>query len=822
MASCCRWLNQPASALRTTRAKATSTMAPVYLADRNSSREVVRPYRGTLRVRDDGTVKVLDFGLAKAMDPASPSSANAMNSPTLTAATVHGVILGTAAYMSPEQAAGKPVDKRSDLWAFGVVLLEMLTGRQMFTGETVSHVLAAVLATGPDWTKLPPDTPAPIRTLLRRCLEKDRKQRLDSAAAVRLDIDDALVGTATPGGFGGIVARSPWRRALPFAATAIVAVVFTGIAVWSVRPSTPAPTVTRFSFPLAEGQQFTNGGRPLVALSPDGTQMVYVANNRLYLRSMSETEARLIPGTEEPSVTSPAFSPDGRSIAFVSGREGAVKRIAVGGGVAITLCPISTTSLGLSWGADGIVFGQRGVGIMRVSSNGGQPELLVSVKNDEVAFGPHVLPGGQAVLFTLVSGAGTGVGTGNSDPGDMWDKAHIVVQSLTSAERKTLITGGSDAQYVPTDHLVYAVGGVLFAVTFDLRRLQVVGGPVPIVQGVRRGAATGAANFGVSANGSLIYVPGPVSTRQRDLALIDRLGSPQPLKLQGGLYEYPRVSPDGQRVAVETDDGKDANIWIYDLTATSSLRRLTLAGRNEFPVWSADSARVAFQSNREGDLAIFWQRADGSGTAERLTKPDPDTTHVPSSWSPDGKRLLFTERKGSNTSLWTLSLPDKAAARVSDVQSPNDTDGAFSPDGRWVAYTSVSIGTRGAESSVVVQPFPSTGAKYFVSSEFSAHPVWSSDGKELFFSGGGPGQLRVVRVTTHPSFVFGDRTPVSSVLRAIDRGPFSPRNYDITPDAKRFIGVVVSGQAQTGESAAPQIQVVLNWLEELKRLAPTK
>jgi serine/threonine-protein kinase len=771
----------------------------------------------------DGNVKVLDFGLAKAPEATSGAPLDPADSPTLTSPAMMtgvGVILGTAAYMSPEQAKGLAADKRSDVWAFGCVLYEMLTGKRAFEGEDVSDTLAAVLRGEPDWTALPLDTPPAIHALIRRCLKKDRRHRIADISTVLFVIDEpSIVAPTTSAAPQPIVTPRPWwRRAIPATVASLVVGAIVAIAAWNLRPSPPPPSVTRFLFTLAEGQQFTNTGRQLVAMSPDGTQLAYVANQRLYLRSMSETEARPIQGSQDPQgVMSPTFSPDGRSIAFVSQRDRALKRIAVGGGVAVTICLIPNISLGVSWGTDGIVFGQRGGDIMRVSPNGGQPEILVSIKNDE-AFGPQVLPGGDAILFTLPTGIGTNVGGGNSGPVD-WDNAQIVVQSLRSGERKTLINRGSDAHYVPTGHIVYALGGVLFAVPFDLRRLQVVGGPVPIVEGVRRGGATGSANFSFSNNGSLAYVPGPVSTSQQDLAFFDRQGNTEPLKLQGGLYSYPRVSPDGKRVAVETDDGKDANIWIYDLGGTSSMRRLTQDGRNEFPVWSADSESVAFQSNREGDRGIFWQRADGSGTAERLTKPGPETAHVPLSWPRDGKRFLFSMSKGSSTSLWTFSLPDKQASPVGDGQSANQTDGAFSPDGRWVAYTSTP--RTGGLSVVFVQPFPSTGAKYLITGAY-AHPLWSPDGNELFSSGSGPAQVQVVSVTTQPSFVFGDRTLVPGVQGAIDRGPFAPRNYDITPDGKRFIGVVVSGQARSGESTAPQIQVVLNWFEELKRLVPTK
>ena len=406
-------------------------------------------------------------------------------------------------------------------------------------------------------------------------------------------------------------------------AAAVVASAIAGAAGWTLKPP-PALAVSRFTFALGEGQQFTTYNNQSLAVSPDGTRLVYVANNQLYLRSMSDLEARPIPGTQQTTTPfTPVFSPDGQSIAFFSQVDRAVKKIAISGGAAVTICPANQPFLGMTWDTAGIVFGQA-KGIMRASANGGQPEVLVSVKDDEVMYGPQVLPGGEWLLFTLATAA----------TADGWNKAQIVVQSLKSSERKTLVSGGSDGRYLPTGHLVYALGGVLFAVPFDLPRLAVTGGPVPIVEGVKRSSgSSGTAHFSVSITGSLVFVPGPASTSsaRSDLALVDRNGAVQPLKLPPGAYEYPRLSPDGKRIAVGSDDGKDAIVWIYDVAGASSARQITLGGRNRVPVWSANGERVAFQSDRDGDLGLFWQRADGTTSAERLTKPDKDTAHVPES-----------------------------------------------------------------------------------------------------------------------------------------------------------------------------------------------
>ena len=531
-----------------------------------------------IKITPEGKVKVLDFGLAKMLESEMPSGSLSM-SPTLSLhATYAGVILGTAAYMSPEQARGKAVDRRTDVWAFGCVLFEMLAGKKAFesTGETVSDAVAAVLMKEPDWDALPADTPPHIRALLRRCLQKDVQKRVPHIGVARLEIDDppsrnvsAFIAEPVPPG-------PLWRRAMPAAVGMLLAAGITSATWWGFAPEPPARIVTRFPFTLPDGQNFTNAGRHVLAISPDGTQMVYVANQRLYLRTMSDLEARAIVGIDgTAAVINPVFSPDGRSIAFFNGGDQTIKRIAVAGGAAVTIAS-SGNPIGMSWGVDGILFGDE-KGVMRVSPNGGTPEAIVSVHPDDVAYGPQMLPGGKAVLFTLAKTSGA----------DRWDKAQVVVQSLASGERRTLIEGGSDARYLPTGHLVYALGGVVFAIPFDAQRLEVSGGPVSIVEGVARApvTATGAAQFSVSANGSLVYVPGPVSIASGaiELALFDRKGVAAPLKVPAGSIQHPRASPDGKQVVFVTDDEKEAVVWVYELSGATSMRRLTFDGRNRVP-----------------------------------------------------------------------------------------------------------------------------------------------------------------------------------------------------------------------------------------------
>jgi serine/threonine protein kinase/Tol biopolymer transport system component len=783
-----------------------------------------------IKVRADGTVKVLDFGLAKALEPVAPIGGDARGSPTITspAITQLGVILGTAAYMSPEQAKGQLADKRSDIWSFGAVLHEMLSGRRTFRGDDIADTLASVLRQDVDWTALPASTPASVRHLVARCLERDVKRRLRDIGEARIVLDDPAVPVMKKPGDSSPVAHSfsLWRRAIPLVVGSIVIGAVAGLAAWYLKPSPTLP-VTRFPFILPEGQAFlTVGGiGRSVAMSPDGTQMVYVATPppdgrqdtdparrpQLYLRSMSQLDAKPIPGTGlYEGISEPVFSPDGRSIAFFARADRTLKTIAVTGGAAVKICDVddpSFLSWGLSWGPDGIVFGQGRKGVMRVPQEGGTPEVLVRVKDGEEAYGPQLLPDGQHVLFTLATGTAR----------DRWDKARIVVQSLSSGETKTLIEG-SDARYVPTGHLVYALSGIVYAVAFDPRRLVVYGPRVPVIQGVRRSPSgiNGAASFSVSSTGSLAYIPGPLVATLSHLARAERKGGVDLLKLPPGNYLTPRVSPDGSRVAFGTDDGKEANVYTYRLSNEGPMERLTYGGNNRFPIWSDDSKRVAFQSDREGHLGIFWQ-ALTSGNAERLTKAEPGTSHVPESWSPKGDSFLFSVTRGSEVSLQRFSLTDKKTSPFGGVRSSNPTNAVFSPDGRWVAYTV----TEGYRTTISVQSYPETGYPVQLVAKGADNPheaVWSPAGSELFFNPA-PSRFESVSVTTSPTFKFGNAVP--EVRQLTMTAPSGIRGYDITPGGQ-FVGIVPAGDTEAVAPAAPQILFVLNWYEELKRLVPTK
>ena len=427
-----------------------------------------------IEITPDDKVKVLDFGLAKAMETAP--AADLTHSPTLSMmATQAGVILGTAAYMSPEQAKGSPADQRSDIFAFGTVLYEMLSGRQPFHGDTAPEILASVLVRDADLNSLPKDLNPRIAELIQRCLEKNPKKRWQAIGDVRSEIEriapvarsTAIVPIAPP--------RALWKRALSVSAAATAGAIVAGVAVWYLKPAAPLP-VARFSFALPVGQEFTNTGRQVIAISRDGSQLVYVANRQLYLRSLTDLEAKPIVGSEiSQGILNPVFSPDGRSLAFFSLADATVKRIAVSGGAAVTICQ-AEAPFGMTWDADHILIGQGAKGILRVAASGGKPEILVPAKPNEILHGPQMLPDGQSLLFT--SGAG--------DSPDRWNTSQIVIQSLKSGERKTVVEGGSDARYTPTGHLVYTLGNVMLAVRFDLKKLSVIGSAAPVIPVVQR------------------------------------------------------------------------------------------------------------------------------------------------------------------------------------------------------------------------------------------------------------------------------------------------------------------------------------------------
>jgi serine/threonine-protein kinase len=763
-------------------------------------------------VRNDGTVKLLDFGLATAFRDVAPSGG------------AHGALMGTPGYASPEQLKGRATDRRTDIWAFGAVLYELLSGHRAFAGDTTSDIVNAVLQQRIDWSVLPATTPVPVRALLTRCLERDVRQRLRDIGEARIALEQVsrTADGETPSLAETLAATARQSRRVPLLIAAVSGIAIgAAAAAWSLRPApVAAPAVARFTHSLPAGQSITlPATRHVVAVSRDGQQMVYVTDAGLQLRAMSSLDVRTIRGTEALGAAStPVFSPAGDAIAFWTPLDRTLKRVPVAGGEAVSI-GAADDPYGMSWDGDHLLFGQGAKGIMRVRADGGVPELLASVGDGEEAHGPQMLPGGDRLLFTIATGTGA----------DRWDTAKIVVHSLSSRLRTVVMNGGTDARYVPTGHLVYGRSdttfgaSTIFAAPFDVRQMAVTGSALPVIDGVRTSTSrvSGALQFAVSASGTLVYLPGsrvgPEYGKQQ-LVLADRSGRVEPLPAAPGDFRAIRVSPDGARIAMEVGSADDANIDISDTAAAAPLRRLTFGGRNHCPVWSADGRQIAFQSDRDGDRAIFSQSADGSGAAARLTKPGVAESHTPESWSPDGRTLLFSVTTSSMVSLATLSMDNRRVTVFSDVTSVIPMNARFSPDGRWIAYARAD---RGMPSTIFVEPFPSTGAKYQLVVQGPASvahkPVWSPNGRELLYV---PrlGGFEAVSVTTLPAFAFGYAVPVP---RKFNPGSPAVRAlYDITPDG-RFVGVVPVGDSGAIYSAA-HVEVVLNWVEELERLVPPK
>jgi len=471
----------------------------------------------------------------------------------------------------------------------------------------------------------------------------------------------------------------------------------------------------------------------------------------------------------------------------------------------------------MSWDDAGILVGQIGKGVVRVPANGGRPDIIVPVSSDEMVTAPQMLPGSDSVLFSLKKTAET------------WDQGQVIVQRLSTKERKTLVNGGSDARYVPTGHLVYAVSGVLLAVPFDPKTLTVTGAPVPAVEGVQRttinATGTGIAQYAFSTTGELAYVPGPAKVAalggERDLAIFDRKGASVPLKLPPGGYRSPRVSRDGKFVAFDSDDGAEEVVWIYDLAGGSAARRLTFGGKNRSPVWSPDGQWIAFQSDRDGDSAVFRQRADGSGAAERLTKPEKGVVHTPQSWSANGSHLLITLQTDQQFGLQTVRLADRTLAPFGDVQSIEPTEAAFSPDGKWVVYQSRSPGR---PREVLVQPFPATGAKYFVPTgpntvnNGSGHPYWTRNGAEIVVNAA-PTRSYAISFKTVPQVALGQPVDFPRVGRSEPNPATGRRAADAMPDGERIIGILAG--SQSGQVAST-ITMVLNWFADLRQRVASK
>lgn len=753
-----------------------------------------------VRLSLDGKVKVLDFGLAKAYTSETSVAApqEIAGSPTLSRqGTEAGVILGTAAYMSPEQARGRPVDKRADIWAFGVVLYEMLTGRHAFRREGTTETLAAVLRDELDWGALPPETPALVRRLLRRCLERDPGKRLRDAGDARLDLEEALSGSLSepaavraPAGEG---VRPLWTTlAAAAAATALLAVGGTWLA---VRPGEAPPRQpSRFAIDVPADLRVND-----LAVSPDGRTLAFSGTRggkrQVYLRMLEQLEAQPLAGTE--GGFRPFFSPDGEWIGYETGSadtgDAELRKVPRSGGPSVSICRGSFR--GASWRPDGTILLGSTRGLLAVPAGGGTPRELIPAGEAESHFAPHAIPGTDSVLFEVWTG---------STP-----EARIDVADLRSGERRRVIDG-TGPLLSGTGHLLFGRLDSLWGVRFDASRRVAIGEPVRLIEGIAN-TFRGEGTYAVSDGGDLFYrTPDTVVGRRNTAVWVDRAGNEEPLPLPEHNVIYPRLSPDGTRLAYGAEGLENEDVWLFDLARSTPIRFTLHPAQDLDLTWTASGRQIVFHSHRDGPGNLYRQAANGTGAIERLTTANAE--QMPNAVSPDGRWLLVTvETSSAGADLHLLAL-DRPSETVPLVATPaNEASAEFSADGRYIAYASDESG----RTEVYVRPFPEVdGDRWQVSSGGGQSPLFSRDGRELFFTVAG--SLKRVAIETAPVFRAG---PVETVLG----GPFlqgrtDERQYDASPDGRRFLVLKETAPTSRGGDS-PRLMVVLGWGHELRRLS---
>ena len=727
-----------------------------------------------IKLTADGVVKVLDFGLAKALDSATASRelGDLENSPTITspaAITQSNVILGTAVYMSPEQARGRPADKRSDVWAFGCVLYEMLTGKRAFPGDEVMDTLAAVVRAEPDLTALPDEVPREIRTLVERCLVKDRRARVSDIAVARYALEPPHTpATAAP--------DPPARNLWPWVAAALaggIAVAAVAIPRFASPVAEPAPVIR--STIVTPGASIT--GFATIAISPQGTHIAYPAGGqgRILLRRLSETETRPLPGTEAGA--NPFFSSDGEWLGFFAG--GKLKKVSVAGGATQVLAD-APSGRGGTWGKDGtIVFAPAPeAGLSKVSADGGAITVLTTPgPNERSHRWPHLLPDGRTVLFTI------------QPVGKLYDDAVIAAVPLGGGAPRAIVEGGTSPQYVESGHLIYGKTGALLAAPFDPIAARATGAAVAVVSNALTNSLNGALPVGVSASGLLVYLPGTSTGANMSLIAAARNGPGQVLLDRRSLNYSISLSPDGARLALGSADGQ-VDIWILELESRGLRRVTTAAGYEDFPVWSPDGMRLYYSSNTGGVTRTVTKAVDGSDTETPITP----NAFFPRSISPDGKLLVGRTITSSSYDVGVVDVATRQVGVV--VGSPaNEHEPSFSPDGRLVAYQSDESGI----GEVFVQEFP-FGSKWQVTTGGGSQPRWSSGGREIVYLRSST--IYATPITLRP---FSSGTPQQL---------FSAPNlvgFDISRDGKRIVAL------QQGESTAtPHFVLISGWFEELK------
>jgi serine/threonine-protein kinase len=744
-------------------------------------------------------VKLLDFGLAKAM-AAEIGTANPANSPTLTMrSTVAGMILGTAGYMSPEQARGQEVDARADIWAFGVVLYEMLTGRALFTGPTVSDTLATVLKTEPDLTGLP----ASVRPAMERCLRKDPRRRWRAIGDVRMALEEGL-------GAPGAAPAAARSRALPWGVAAVlgIALLAAGGLLWrATRP--PDRPLMRFNVDL--GPDALTGLNLTAAISPDGRRLVFAVRGpggkpQLATRLLEQAQPTLIPGTEDAE--NPFFSPDSQRIAFNSG--GHIREVSVQGGApAMVQSTSGSTPFGAAWGDDGNMVAALGslVSLSRFPASGGPARFATTVTGADISHRwPQVLPGGKIILYSTSIAA------------SRWDDGDIAAAAIQTGQSKVLHHGGYFGRYLPAGYLVYVHQGALYAVKFDAGRLEVQGTPVPMLDDVAGNPTTGGGQFDFSNTGTLVYAAGKSSVQSWNLAWMDASGQMRTILPASGAYTTPRFSPDGRKLAYI---GEGSDVFIYDLERDTTTQ-LTFTGRAATPLWTPDGKHIVFRGGSAGGTTLQWLRSDGAGDPQHLMEAQ--TNVVPGSFSPDGRTLLyFGTDAATGFDIWSVPLdiadPERPKTGKPEpfLRTPADElMGRFSPDGRWVAYRSNATGNM----EIYVRPFQpggaaASGGKWLISNSGGLYPVWGNNGRQLFYETTDY-HIMVVDYTVDGATFVPGKPRLWSDRRLFYSGT---NNLDLAPDDKRFV-VFSLPESEPGAKGSVHVTVLLNFFDELKRRLP--
>jgi len=783
-----------------------------------------------IKAPDGGTVKVLDFGLAKAID--QETAAGVRTQLTMSHATQDGLIVGTVSYMSPEQARGLAVDKRTDIWAFGCVMYEMMTGRKAFGGDTVTACFAAIIEQDPDWTSLPPNVPPSVVALIKRCLEKDVQHRLADIGEAHRQLEDVLAtatGRVSPAPDVGSAKRRVLR--LKYAASVAGLLVAGAVGVRAVHQLTLKPE--RVDIGLANDEFIPSTHSSELALSSDGALIAYASSKRMasmpkmysgsdvggdsnqpddlsgampamamtqqiYVRAIGHGKARPLGGALG---SGPFFSPDGKWLGFWHAPTGTVRKVAVTGGAPVKICDAVSGIAGATWGPDGtIVFAW--LDLFRVSASGGSPTSLLKVdegRGERFLRHPSFLPSGKAILFT--------VGMADSYS---YDDADIGVLSLDTGKKRILVRGGTSPRYSPSGHLIYARGGTLLAVPFDPEKLEVTGQPFHVVNGVFMSANTGMAAFSVSAAGHLAYAAGPEERGTRVPVWVDKKGRRSPLAVKLQSYLHPRLSPDGRQLAIEVE-GASHDIFTYDFARGGEPTKMSFDGATHWPSWTPDGRRLTFRSWKTGTITMWWIPADRSSEPELLTNIG--SMQSPESWSPDGKTLAFTQMNDpqSGSDIYTLSLDGDKKPHALLRTKFSEGSPKFSPNGAWLAYSTNESG----QPEVWTMAYPA-GERIRISTNGGTDPLWRRDGRQLYYRLGD--QMMVVDITYDPSLK-------TSKPRVLWRGNYlagagsscgmagpTSANYDVTPDGEHFM--MIEDASSTAESE--RLWVVSNWSVELK------